>query len=1146
MCTPLPHHESLDPEGNLLVCAPNQTPLEPIENASATAKKPATPPQRESKVSTTSDQADIIQDRRKTHVGPWQLGKTLGKGSVGRVRLARHANSGELAAVKIISKKTSSLAQSTSVAQMQMREAPLVVEGKRPIPFSIEREIVILKLIEHENIVNLYDVWENRGEIYLVMEYAQGGELFEYVRGSGALPEQEAVRLFRQIIAGLSYCHRFSICHRDLKPENLLIDSQKNIKLADFGMAALQPEGRWLKTSCGSPHYAAPEIIWGRPYEGAQADVWSCGIILYAMLSGCLPFDGKDLTRVLRAVKKGTYMIPRDMSREAQDLIGRILVQDPDDRITMEEIWDHPLVAKYDEYHASLLPEGKQLVGPPPPLHEKECGRRITSQEDIDTEILRNLQTLWHGYNKVELMEALMSDSPNLERLLYQALLKFREEQKEDFRGNLRYSKSDYHHAMKPAPKHAKRGARGNHNRQGSQYSIVADDGTSKRGSYWKKPSTSAANANYDPYRASMMPILEGTDGSRKVLVHRGSSESASVRRLQDEVPDLPTFNSEEMQKLAHYQKFSCSGATSRSSITSARRNRVIQASSSHKRLVKFDHRRHKSSGNATSGSNVTRPSHLAPNDADSQTRPTSKDTYHGMLDLQDVQPLSRTPQMGRTRNQTSELELKKTRPLTGVWREDARKVSAELSKICEEAFNRSSATSSAVDQSLFTSSPAIESPATATSIHQNAVDGGKGSNVNAPDTREEQNAATALKQLVGTRRQIIENWGNSDPAGLVEIITRLDERIRFEKMKLKQAENRAASDPTHTTATNANHAAVMRDGKLPPNTNTMDDLMDSRQDRAASDPGKSKHFQQDNTVRLVSPDPMSPGVPIEPLQIRKKNQVLMPLNSLRGGSSSDSVQTNNGRGGYDPRLFSKRDLEPIEEDGNTLKKSGPDTTVRKWSWLGKRTVEQENAQSQTARRNLPEQSAASEVQPNMKKSAPGEPSTSLRLRGARSPADVKAQAPPKKWLAKVFSRKEKVDLSAAEMEHAILLFSEDENESTTSIDKNGKGKEVVRKSYPPATSVDAAVAASSPDPIQINQNWFAKFFHIKPASKVLILQLSKVKAKKEIMKLLKEWRQYGLRGVVAENRDVGTVIRARVDAQNGEFMSNFSSCSQR
>jgi len=107
MCTPLPHHESLDPEGNLLSCAPNQTPLEPIENASATAKKPATPPQRESKASTTSDQADIIQDRRKTHVGPWQLGKTLGKGSVGRVRLARHANSGELAAVKIISKKTS-------------------------------------------------------------------------------------------------------------------------------------------------------------------------------------------------------------------------------------------------------------------------------------------------------------------------------------------------------------------------------------------------------------------------------------------------------------------------------------------------------------------------------------------------------------------------------------------------------------------------------------------------------------------------------------------------------------------------------------------------------------------------------------------------------------------------------------------------------------------------------------------------------------------------------------------------------------------------------------------------------------------------------------------------------------------------------
>jgi serine/threonine-protein kinase HSL1 (negative regulator of Swe1 kinase) len=1124
MCPPIPHHESLDPEGNLLVRAHSQTPSEPVENASATANKSAPVPQREPQVSATSEQPDTITDRRKTHVGPWQLGKTLGKGSVGRVRLARHAATGELAAIKIISKQSSTLAPSTSVAQMQKKEPPLVVEGKRPIPFSIEREIVILKLIEHENIVNLYDVWENRGEIYLVMEYAEGGELFEYVSSRGFLPEHEAVRLFRQIIAGLSYCHRFSICHRDLKPENLLIDSEKNIKLADFGMAALQPEGRWLKTSCGSPHYAAPEIIWGKDYDGAQADVWSCGIILYAMISGSLPFDGKGLTRVLQAVKKGTYNIPTGMSHDAEELIGRILQQNPDKRIRMEEIWEHPLVTKYEAYHASLLPKGKQLVGPPPPLHEEECGERITSQEDIDTEIFRNLQTLWHGYNKVELVEALISEGPNLERLLYQALLKFREEQREDYRGSLQYSKSDYHHALKPASKPAKRGARGNHTRQGSQYAIVANDGTNRRGSHWKKSSTAAATANYDPYRASMMPILEGTDAAPKVVVHRESSESASVERSR------PAFTSEEMQKIAHYQKFSRSGATSKSSITSTRRDRVIQASSSHKRLVKFDHRRHKSSGNATNGSDVTGPSYQASNDAESQMRTPSKDTYYGMSDMQDVQAVSRTPQMVRTRDQTSELDLKKTRRNTGVWREDARKVSTELGRICEEAFNRSSGTSIEVSRSQVTSSPAIESPATAMSVHRNAIDAGKALKLDAPDTHEQQIVATALKQLAGTRQQIIENWGDSDPAGLVEIITRLDERIRFEQTKLKQAEQRAASDPTHMTATNGTHTALLRDQKLPANTNTMDDLMDYRQERAASDPGKSKQFQQDNTVRLVSPDPMSPGVPIEPLQIRKKNQVLMPLNSLRGGSSAESVQNNYGRGGYDPRLYSKDKLEPIEEDGNTLKKPGPDTTARKWSWLGKRITEQE---------------VASKEQSNKRNNAAGEPSTSLRLRGARGPGDVKAQAPSKKWLAKVFSRKEKVDQPAAENQHAILLFSDDENESTSSVDQKGKGKQVARRSYPPATSVDAAVAASTPEPIQINQNWFAKFFHIKPASKILMLHLSRVKARREILKLLREWRQYGLRGVVAENIACGAVIRARVDAQNREFMSSFSSGSQ-
>ena len=303
----MPHHESLNAAGNLSVRSKDGNRPTPADNkrVSAIVDEAATDSKRASQISTTSTVSN--KGKRKTHVGPWQLGKTLGKGATGRVRLAKHALTGQIAAVKIVSKKSAALVQSASMARMDKDlTLPINALGQRTMPFGIEREVVIMKLIEHPHVINLYDIWENRGELYLVLEHVEGGELFDYVSSNGALPEEEAVRLFRQIIGGLSYCHRFNICHRDLKPENILLDGARNVKLADFGMAALQPKGKWLNTSCGSPHYAAPEIILGDPYRGDKADIWSVGIILFAMLNGFLPFDGGDLTTTLRLVKKAT------------------------------------------------------------------------------------------------------------------------------------------------------------------------------------------------------------------------------------------------------------------------------------------------------------------------------------------------------------------------------------------------------------------------------------------------------------------------------------------------------------------------------------------------------------------------------------------------------------------------------------------------------------------------------------------------------------------------------------------------------------------------------------------------------------------------------------------------------------------------
>lgn len=227
---------------------------------------------------------------------------------------------------------------------------------------------------------------------------------------NGRLPEHEAVRIFRQMIAGLSYCHRFNICHRDLKPENILLDRHRNIKIVDFGMAALQPANKWLNTSCGSPHYASPEVAQGKNYRGDRADVWSCGVILFAMLAGCLPFDSDgDWREVCQKVIEGDYVFPKGLSTNAIDLIWRMLQKDPRQRIPMKTMWQHPLLKKYESLD-NTDPNGKKYIGPPPPLTIKDCGEQIQSRDKIDAELLRNLQDLWHGISEDELAEKLLSD----------------------------------------------------------------------------------------------------------------------------------------------------------------------------------------------------------------------------------------------------------------------------------------------------------------------------------------------------------------------------------------------------------------------------------------------------------------------------------------------------------------------------------------------------------------------------------------------------------------------------------------------------------------------------------------------------------------------------------------------------------------
>lgn len=251
----------------------------------------------------------------------YKLGRTLGIGTFGKVKLATHIPTEIKVAIKILKRQSINDSNAERVRQ----------------------EINNLRLFSHPHIVRVYEVKETRSKIYLVMEYMSSGELFDYITENGRLPEDEARHFFQQIISGVECCHLHMVVHRDLKPENLLLDSKRrNIKIADFGLSNIMSDGHFLKTSCGSPNYAAPEVISQKLYAGPEVDVWSCGVILYALMCGTLPFDDGSLPGLYAKIKNGVYTFPNYLSLAARDLISRILNVDPISRLSIPEICRHP------------------------------------------------------------------------------------------------------------------------------------------------------------------------------------------------------------------------------------------------------------------------------------------------------------------------------------------------------------------------------------------------------------------------------------------------------------------------------------------------------------------------------------------------------------------------------------------------------------------------------------------------------------------------------------------------------------------------------------------------------------------------------------------------------------------------------------
>ena len=315
------------------------------------------------------------------------LGEKLGEGNFGVVRMATNRQTGEKVAIKILEK--SKLTNYNDKNRL-------------------EREINILNKIHHPNIVKLFCTIETDRQIFIIMEYIKGNELFQYILVRKKLEEEEAFYFFIQIINCIDYLHKIRIAHRDLKTENIIIEQgTKEIKLIDFGLSNIYEDGQLLSTACGSPIYAAPEMLEGKPYKGSTVDIWSAGVILYYMLCGYFPFEDSSNEKLYKKICKGKFEIPKFLSKNAKDLISKILVVNIQRRINIKDIKKHPWVLKYLEKDKSygnifkniglntnkyIIPIDEDIVDE---INAKYNIDKIQIRENILFDIISDVSTLY-------------------------------------------------------------------------------------------------------------------------------------------------------------------------------------------------------------------------------------------------------------------------------------------------------------------------------------------------------------------------------------------------------------------------------------------------------------------------------------------------------------------------------------------------------------------------------------------------------------------------------------------------------------------------------------------------------------------------------------------------------------------------------
>ncbi|KAK0944047.1 serine/threonine-protein kinase gin4 [Friedmanniomyces endolithicus] len=1141
----LPHNESLEANGSLAVRG-SQPASPEHKRVSQIASEQDRDSKRNSAISTTSTNAS--GRRRKTYIGHWQLGKTIGKGGCSRVRVVRHRFRDQYGAVKIITRSTAESTRAQSLANLiesTKANVSFNASGQKPIPFGLEREIAVMKLLEHQNIVRLYDVWENRNELYLIMEYVDGGELFHYVDERKGLPEDEAVYIFRQIVSALLYCHRLRICHRDLKPENILLNQRDlTVKLIDFGMAALQPKGRQLSTPCGSPHYAAPEVVSSKPYDGTQADVWSCGVILYVMLTGTTPFnysaDG-DIRLLFRDIARAKYWMPPDLSHEAKDLIKRIFVPDPSRRITMDGIWEHPLIHKYDKDFGFEGQAGSKeaAIGPEPKLDQWKV-KRI---QDIDREILRNMRTLWHSDSEQTLIQKLLDNELNQEKLFYAALIKHREEQFENYVGNpedMDYSASDYHHSQPPKASNAPPLPSATRSR--SQYSIMNDEHLRPSPSFVDPP---PSVSSYDPYRASKDPIVNARGEYVNVTVHRHGSAAARAASLKR---TLRHPNGLRIEMLKHGSRRTSNPSTtslprshrsrhsmhrssmSRNSMTSSMWPSSppviasMRPSDAHKRGVSFGHLRRTSTTSALTSQTSTKATPATPR------LPEHARDLRTLRALEAGQPASsptvQAAQAVRSRKEKAaavdvpRIKVRKPETPNQHMRSEIRKHSAELEKACEEAFFRSSVGSSltAGTSTGEPQSPVDTPPSSVSASSQQPFMVHKSISRPLPALPRD----TPNTYLTRTLEETREKLAAYKTAGEETHSAKFDEVLQMLEMIMPAGTTQPAKDKRVFTAPEARTPDHLG-GFLPVISEESDNQRSSRDGtlnwRSVTAPVQRQKQPEDKTIRVVQPS--SPG-PVAPLNVRKRSN---------GSEASDETQRRLTSQRSGERLIHKRTMETVGGltaiDEDSIMQATPTAVRKKRSgWFGLAKKSEASDGQATAGASMQDLDDRLEKRPSRtplkEKALPAEPpasgvSSEFPLRKKRFGGGKGGFG---KWLGRKLADKENIDTT--EMTAGDTTYMSNTNNTTTrSLDS------LFSSASPAPSSTDGPPTTSN----GTERSWFARFFHIKPLVKPLCFSITRGRARQELVILLREWQRHGIRDL-QYSRATNT-ISARVDKVN-------------